>query len=265
MLALGAACSPRTLVVVDPDPCADGGAVGCTPIGLLDDLVGAWHLDEASGSTVAQDWAARGNDGTLVDLDPATAWVTGRAGGALAVEAAGFVRVEPSASIDSITNQVTIAGWVYLEGTVTDYATAASREVGNTIDQHYHISINSLETPTLFIMTDVATVRLTTPTPVARMTWAHIAGTYDGSRAQLYVDGQEVMSQALTGRFIPDTTPFILGGNGNGVPGAPSELFPGRIDEIMLYRRALSADEIDQLHDGALFPSAVGPDAAARN
>jgi len=45
-----------------------------------------------------------------------------------------------------------------------------------------------------------------------------------------------------------------------------TERFPGKIDEIMLYRRALSATEIAQLHDGALFlsPLPVVPDAGAR-
>ena len=116
----------------------------------------------------------------------------------------------------------------------------------------------------MWVQTDVRNVRLTTATAAARMTWVHIAGTYDGSIASFYVDGQYVMSQALTGRFTPDTTAFILGANGNGLPGGPSERFPGRIDEIMLYRRALAADEIAQLYEGALFQSRFA-DAAVGN
>ena len=99
-----------------------------------------------------------------------------------------------------------------------------------------------------------------------RQTWVHIAGTYDGTMARLYVDGQLVSSQPLTGRFAADTTPFILGANGNGVGDASvSERFPGRIDEVMLYRRALSADEIQMLYDGALFPTQYRADAGARD
>ena len=84
-----------------------------------------------------------------------------------------------------------------------------------------------------------------------------------GGRFEIFVDGEQIMSQAMTGRFMPDTTPFLLGANGNGVAGGPSERFPGRIDEIMLYRRALSADEIAQIHDGVLFPRLA--DAAVGN
>ena len=140
-----------------------------------------------------------------------------------------------------------------------DYATIASREDGTTIDQHYHISINSRgEVPALWLKTENGTMLLQGPTAVMRQTWIHIAGTYDGTTARLYVDGQQVATQAAHRPLRADTTPFILGGNGNGAGDTNvTERFPGRIDEIMLYRRALSAAEIAQLHDGVLFASAA--------
>src|SRR6185295_4045737 len=105
------------------------------------------------------------------------------------------------------------------------------------------------------------------PKAVTRQTWVHIAGTYDGTIARLYVDGQQVATQPMTGRFVADTSPFILGANGNGTGTANvTERFPGKIDEIMLYRRALSATEISQLYDGVLFLSPLPvPDAGARD
>jgi hypothetical protein len=291
LVALACACAPRTLVIVDPDPCADGGTAntgcvvpdpcadgglvngvpGCVPPGLLDDLVGYWRLDDGTGSTVANDLTGA-NHGTLVDLDAATDWTTGRAAGALNVAAAGYVNVPRSVSIDSITDRVTIAGWAYLDAAspIMDYATIASREDGTTIDQHYHISIDMLAgVPVFFLKTESGLPRLTIPgpqpTPVPRLTWIHIAGTYDGSIARLYVNGQEVDSEAVTGRFRPDNTPFILGANGNGPDLGVTERFPGRVDEIMLYRRALSAAEIGMLHAGALFSPQFRSDGGARD
>jgi hypothetical protein len=240
------------------------------PVSLLDGLVGYWPFNDGAGSTIAADFFGR-NPGTLVDLNAATAWTTaGRSAGALSVAGAGFVNVPSSPTIESIVDQVTIAGWGYLSatGTIDDYATIASREDGATIDQHYHISINSRgEVPALWLKTDTALILLQGPTAVARQQWVHIAGTYDGVMARLYVNGQQVDTMALTGRFIADTTPLILGANGNGAGGPNvSERFPGRIDEIMLWKRALSAAEIAQIHDGALFASPpAGQDAGARD
>jgi hypothetical protein len=56
---------------------------------------------------------------------------------------------------------------------------------------------------------------------------------------------------------VHDRTPVILGGNGNDGSGVPTELFPGRIDELMLFGPALSADEIAQIAVGAAFPPAA--------
>jgi hypothetical protein len=298
--ALACSCAPRSLLIIGanpcadggtgpgcPDPCADGGTgpgcplqctdggvqingfPGCVPVSLLDGLVGYWPLNDGTGSTIAADFFGR-NPGTLVDLNVATAWTTGHAAGALNVAGAGFVNVPTSMTIESIVDQVTIAGWGYLSasGTIDDYATIASREDGTSIDQHYHISINSRgEVPALWLKTETTIVLLQGPTAVARQQWVHVAGTYDGTMARLYVNGQQVDTMPLTGRFIPDTTPLILGGNGNGAGGDNvSERFPGRIDEIMLYKRALSAAEIAQIHDGALFASPpAGQDAGTRD
>jgi hypothetical protein len=105
------------------------------------------------------------------------------------------------------------------------------------------------------LITDAGFVVIQATDPVPKGVWTHLAGVYDGAVARLYVNGQEAGSKALTGRFEADTSPVILGGNGNDASGVPTELFPGRIDELMLYARALSAAEISQLAAGALFPA----------
>jgi len=242
------------------DPCASGdaGVPGCPPTGLLDNLVGYWRLDDASGSTVAFDSSGRGNEGTLHDLDPTSTWVDGRSQGALAINHAGWVQVAPSPSIDAITDHITISAWVDLEGTISDtdgWATALSRQTGTSTDQHYHISIHVDGRPGLFFITASGFALIFGDGMPPKNTWTHLAGVYDGAMARLYVNGTEVANQALTGAFAADTTPVILGGNGNDASGVPTELFPGRIDELMLYARALSPTEIGQLAAGALFPA----------
>ena len=273
LLATATACSTRSLLLVQS--CPDGGAGPCGSLpstALLRGLVGLWHFDEAKGSTIARDSSGLGNDGTLMTLDPSKAWdFTGISGGALQTGGAGYVRVPLSPSIAGIVAEVTVTGWIYLESTITDdWATVASRQIGSGIEQYYHVSVRVTGTPGAFVNTTVPVnmlVFLDQPIVAPLRTWIHLAETYDGSMARVYVDGALVKELALTGTFGADTTPLILGGNGNA--NTVSELPPGRIEEIALYDRALPADEIQQLAAGALVlyvaPGAAALDAGGTN
>ncbi len=258
----GGGCSARTIVVVD---CADGSATGCGP-GLLDDLIGYWHLDDPTGSATARDSSGWGNDGTLVGIPPATAWVAdGPEGRSLSVQGQGYVNVPDSASIDSITDAVTLAAWMYLQGTITDYATAISRQITDGFGQHYHLSVNAAQQAILFITTPASgqVVMGSANNAVAQNTWVHLAGTYDGTTARLYLDGVQVNSMPASGAFAAETNPVVLSGNGNDTSRAVSELVPGQLDDVMLYRRALSAEEVARIAGGALLPSGTHLDAGA--
>jgi hypothetical protein len=242
-----------------PDPCpADAGLSPCPPTGLLDNLIGYWRLDDGPGSPVAYDSSGRGNEGALQGLDTNSAWVAGRSQRALELAHAGWVQVPPSPSIDSITDHLTLSVWVDLESALgpDSWGTALSRQTGTTNYQHYHIALYTEARPSLFLITTDGFALIRPPESVPIGVWTHLAGVYDGKVARLYVNGAEVGSQALTGRFAADTTPVILGGNGNDASGVPTELFPGRIDELMVYARALSVTEIGQLAAGALFAPA---------
>ena len=75
--------------------------------------------------------------------------------------------------------------------------------------------------------------------------WAHVAAVYDGMRMRLYKDGIEVGSLAKTGRL--DVNPSIQAWIGGNPPRAAQKPFRGRIDEVCIYRRALTAAEIATL------------------
>jgi hypothetical protein len=71
-------------------------------------------------------------------------------------------------------------------------------------------------------------------------TWYHFAVTYDGATMRMYVDGA-LEASTPSPLSIPNTTyPLRLG----SLDPAPTNLFPGRIDEIAIYDVALTAAQI---------------------
>ncbi len=90
--------------------------------------------------------------------------------------------------------------------------------------------------------------------PLALDVWTHLAMTYDGSALRLYVNGELAASGLLSGPIATSTDPFSIGGN-----PIWGEYFQGRIDEVSLYNRALSPDEIAAIHAAGSAGKCKGP------
>jgi hypothetical protein len=69
--------------------------------------------------------------------------------------------------------------------------------------------------------------------------WTHLAATYDGAALRLYVNGALASTRAMTGPITASASPLRIGGN-----TIWGEFFNGVIDELRIYNRALTAQEI---------------------
>jgi len=72
--------------------------------------------------------------------------------------------------------------------------------------------------------------------------WTHAAAVWDGAAMKLYKNGVEVGSLEKGGTL--STNPDANVAIGNQPVGAPGRLWNGLIDNVQLYNRGLSADEI---------------------
>jgi hypothetical protein len=76
--------------------------------------------------------------------------------------------------------------------------------------------------------------------------WVHVAATYEnGVGRALYKDGALAGSGAYSGALITTTNNVEIG---RGYDVSTQEWWNGTIDEVRIYNRALSADEIKQLY-----------------
>jgi hypothetical protein len=70
--------------------------------------------------------------------------------------------------------------------------------------------------------------------------WTHIAGTYDGKMLSLYINGKLDVSVKKEGKISNPGNPLGLGKYGG-------ETYVGGMDEVFLYDRALSTDELEAI------------------
>src|SRR6202023_2095995 len=75
--------------------------------------------------------------------------------------------------------------------------------------------------------------------------WQHVAATYDGSTMTIYVNGVSVGTPvSATGTINAVTNDLLIGKNiVNG------ESFPGLVDEVELFDRALTQSEVQTIYD----------------
>ena len=79
--------------------------------------------------------------------------------------------------------------------------------------------------------------------PGAFLSWTHVAVTYDGSLARLYVNGAQVAQASGTGPLV-DLGSVARIGAGDTAPGAANERWNGLLDDVRIWSVARTPAEI---------------------
>ncbi len=75
-------------------------------------------------------------------------------------------------------------------------------------------------------------------------TWVHVAGTYDGKALRIYVNGALNATMSVTGTTCANSEPLGVGAKNRTATGVVEAYFDGRIDDLRVYSRALTAAEV---------------------
>ncbi|MBI2946027.1 MAG: hypothetical protein HYY23_00135 [Verrucomicrobia bacterium] len=78
--------------------------------------------------------------------------------------------------------------------------------------------------------------------------WHHIAWTFDNGLAKLYLDAEP----DYTNTFSPGPTPYDTTSIGAILRASPSHYFAGAIDDVAVWERALSAEEIREIMNNGI-------------
>ncbi|MEO8637464.1 MAG: LamG-like jellyroll fold domain-containing protein [Candidatus Taylorbacteria bacterium] len=92
--------------------------------------------------------------------------------------------------------------------------------------------------------------------------WHHLVGMYDGSKVSIWVDGVKKSEAAASGTTDANSKSVII----NNIFG-PNWVFNGSIDEVRIYSRALSAQEITDIYNstgGGVTPTPPPPTSVGK-
>ncbi|MDT8304021.1 MAG: LamG domain-containing protein, partial [Sedimentisphaerales bacterium] len=211
-------------------------------------LVAWWKLDEGNGTTVV-DYSGNNNHGKFTGE---VEWIDGIDGGALRFPS-GWVEMTEYEGVLGTQNR-TVTAWINTTGFGDIVSWGLSTEDG----QKWIFCVNHNATNGIFeaLRTECAGSRIVGSTVLTDGQWHHVASVLESGGAptinniRLYVDGQREIisdSQVVDVNTVSDGRKVWLG------EGHHNRMFPGIIDDVRIYERALSQDEIKLLMRGDLF------------
>ncbi|MFH1957286.1 MAG: LamG-like jellyroll fold domain-containing protein [bacterium] len=204
----------------------------------LQNLVGYWQLNDGLGSTAA-DSSGNGNNGTIYG---GAGWTDGKYDGALDFDGSDDYVDAGAATGFNITGNFTLGAWIKTDS-MWD-----TRNIITKGDNAYGIQLENNNAVKFYCGGGSLT---TSDNAVANNVWAHVAAVYTGSMMKIYINGTEKQSTGFWSN--PQVTGETLKIGRHSISG---QFFSGCIDEVFVYSRALSADEIAALYPGE---SAGGP------
>ena len=200
---------------------------------VRDGLVSYWSFEGGDVADMVGD-----NNGTIQG-DPEM--VPGRIGDALKFDGQGDSVTFPAVGVPTGNSPVTWSAWFKRE--VTDGGAVqyiATYGIAGCCGQYFGIGTRGGDQ--IFVTQWGGGFDVFGPV-VSLGDWHHVAGVYNGNQNDtIYLDGEMVASMDLDEApdFV-DTHPGAIGSNPD-----PGEFFEGLIDDVGLYNRALSADEVAQ-------------------
>jgi hypothetical protein len=210
------------------------------PVGSPD-LVGWWKLDEGAGSVVI-DWSGHDNHGTFQGNPQ---WTGGYDGGALGLSGSGDNVYAESAQLP--TGAFTLALWF---NPAAGLGSDSSRQdllywqVGNG---RPHLTFNRSGTGEVGLWPNVGgdfDGPLTTTRSWAANTWYHVTATFDANTFKIYVNGNQEDLVSHPGMH-EDASGLLM-----GCRTSQRDYFAGNIDDVRLYNRALTVEEIQEVMKG---------------
>ncbi len=223
-------------------------AMSIGPEEFLDGLVLYHAYDEGAGAK-AEDLSGNGHEGEIDSPN----WVDGKFGKALEFEGENsgtFVTVESTAELN--VDEMTFMAWVNAEhwnGTRQIVGKSVHGGCGGRVQYGLFSEGGTFK---LRFETEAGRADIATDLPDTGK-FIHIAFTNDTKKGKIYIDGNEEIEGDVPGKLGANDDPWRIGQDCERL----NYIFAGIIDEVRLWNRALSEDEINEFMEQGVDALAV--------
>jgi hypothetical protein len=215
------------------------------------DIIALWTFDEGAKDSDAIDLSGHGHNGTF-DLGATRVDSKFRLGAHLDGKKGQVVTIKNHDELN-VTKELSIVAWVkwdkdgVVHGEPRQWPMIVSKI---PINEAYLLfldtgdGVNPNKPSIAFRMKGPGTVY--SKVTVKDETWYHAAGTYDGKSVKIYIDGKLSNEIGATAPIAITNAVLTIGANSNGT----SNRFDGIIDEVGMYNRGLTEDEVQETMKG---------------
>ncbi|MBP7050026.1 MAG: hypothetical protein KBE65_03335 [Phycisphaerae bacterium] len=205
-------------------------------------LVGWWKLDEEEG-TFFLDSSGYDNHGALQNSPQ---WAEGYDGGALELDGVSDYAEIPHSDTLTVDSEAAVMAWINAATLNADYQGVVAK--GNTVRSY---SLYLQRAGTLHFSTTStaagAYVGSSSSGTVAAGEWTHVCAMVTAGGHEYFINGQAAGTGG-SGIVLPgttDTAPVRIGNTQEG-----GRCFAGAIDEVRVYRTALTQDQVQEAMQG---------------
>ncbi len=203
---------------------------------ITSNLLRRYKFDEGIDTNAA----SSGSESSAGTLTAGVAWVPGRIGrGAVAFDATTD-HVSATSVSTGITDQFTVACWANCTaaGNFPDIVANLSGTV-----KGFLLRLDSTTGKPQFFVSLATDKSITSSgASIVGAGWTHLAAVYNGTDIRLYVNGASAATPvAATGNIVFTGVTQLRIGNRSE---AESQTFPGSVDEVRIYSRALTAEDV---------------------
>lgn len=213
---------------------------GSPPLNSDQRTVGWWKLDENAASTTVADSSGRGNTGTAARNTNLFSIPGIFAGGLKFNGSSDYVDAGNSSSLSSV-DAISVGAWINSANPFINYSGIVVKDV-----QYGLLLESTTGKPSFRVYNNAGGISvMVANSPIAANTWYYVVGVCsEGGDIRIYVNGVLAATPATFSASIWEPGENLLIGKSSVF----NTYFSGSIDDVRVYNRALTANEINEMY-----------------